>query len=137
MTVSPLEATIEADATQQFSATALTSDGREIQDVELTWSSSTRWSRQLIRTVWQRVGAGEAMITATADSVSGMALLTVTEPPPPEPVVATVEIVDAKQVMLEIGDTHQFMAVARTSDGTMVGGVVFAWSERRQRGGDH
>ena len=74
------------------------------------------------------VGAGEAMITATADSVSGMATITVTEPPPPEPVVASVEIVDAMPVMLEIGDTHQLMAVARTSDGTMIDGVTFVWS---------
>ena len=129
VTVSPTEATIEEGETQQFAAMATTSDGIEISDVEFTWSSSD----EMIATVDADglaigVGAGEGMITATADSVSGAATLTVTEPPPPEPVVASVEIVDAKQVMLEIGDTHQLMAVARTSDGTMVGGVTFAWS---------
>ena len=217
VTVSPSEATIEEGETQQFSATALTSDGMEIPDAEFTWSSSD----EMVATVDSDglatgVGAGEAMITATADSVSGMATLTVTEPPPPEPVVASVtvsppsmmimvggmfqftavamtadgmvvddvdfnwmsddtevamvdetglvtavaagtamitatgndvtsmpatvtveesapvvasvEIVDAMPVMLETGETHQFMAVARTSDGTMVGGVIIAWS---------
>ena len=42
--------------------------------------------------------------------------------------IDSIEIVDAMLVMLEIGDTHQFMAVARTSDGTMIGGVTVAWS---------
>ena len=129
VTVSPSEAMIETDATQQYSATALTADGMEIPDVEFTWSSSD----EMVATVdadglATGVGAGEAMIVATVDSVSGTATLTVTVPPPPEPVVVTVEIVDAIPIILEIGDTHQLMAVARTSDGTMVGGVVFAWS---------
>ena len=129
VTVSPDESLIETDATQQFTAKALTSDGMEIPDAEFTWSSSD----EMVATVdtdglATGVGAGEAMITATADSVSGMATITVTEPPPPEPVVASVEIVDAMPVMLEIGDTHQLMAVARTSDGTMIDDVTFVWS---------
>ena len=217
VTVSPSEAMIETDATQQFAAKALTSDGTEIPDAEFTWSSSDEMVASVDADgLATGVGAGEAMITATADSVSGTATLTVTDPPPPEPVVAivtvsppsmmimvegmfrftavamtidsmvvedvdftwmsddtevatvdvtglvtavaagtamitasadnvtsmpatviveesppvidSVEIVDAMPVMLEVGDTHQLMAVARTSDGTMIGGVTLAWS---------
>ena len=217
VTVSPSEAMIETDATQQFAAKALTSDGPEIPDAEFTWSSSDEMVASVDADgLATGVGAGEAMITATADSVSGTATLTVTDPPPPEPVVAivtvsppsmmimvegmfrftavamtidsmvvedvdftwmsddtevatvdetglvtavaagtamitatgndvtsmpatvtveesppvidSVEIVDAMPVMLELGDTHQLMAVARTSDGTMIGGVTLAWS---------
>ena len=217
VTVSPSEAMIETDATQQFAAKALTSDGTEIPDAEFTWSSSDEMVAAVDADgLATGVGAGEAMITATADSVSGTATLTVTEPPPPEPVVAivtvsppsmmimvegmfrftavamtidsmvvedvdftwmsddtevatvdetglvtavaagtamitasadnvtsmpatviveesppvidSVEIVDAMPLMLEVGDTHQLIAVARTSDGTMIGGVTLAWS---------
>ncbi len=217
VTVSPPEAMIEEGATQQFAAMASTSDGMEIPDAEITWSSSD----EMVATVDSDglatgVGSGEAMITATADSVSGIATLTVAEPPPPAPMVstvtvsptamtivvggmfqftavattaegmvvedvdftwmsddtdvatvdetglvtaigsgtamitatgngvtsmpatvtveesapaiATVSIMDAMPVMLEIGDTHQLMAVARTSEGIMIGGVTFAWS---------
>ena len=217
VTVSPTEAMIEVGATQQFEAMALTSDGMEVPDAEIMWSSSDEMvARVDLDGLATGVGAGAAMITATADSISGMATLTVAEPPPPEPVVATVtvspasmmimvggmfqftavamtadgmvvedvdfswmsddtevarvdetglvtavaagtamitamgndvtsmpatitveesppvvasvEIVDAMPVMLEVGDTHQFMAVARTPEGTMVGGLTFAWS---------
>ena len=217
VTVSPPEETIEVGGTKQFAAKASTADGMEIPDVEFTWSSSD----EMVATVDSDglatgVGAGEAMITAKAGSISGTATLTVAEPPPPEPVVstvtvsptamtivvggmfqftavattaegmvvddvdftwmsddtdvvtvdetglvtaigsgtamitaagnsvtsmpatvtveesaptiATVTIMDAMPVMLEIGDTHQLMAVARTSEGIMIGGVTFEWS---------
>ena len=93
VTVSPDEAMIEEGATQQFTATASTSDGMEIPDVEFTWSSSD----EMVATVDSDglatgVGAGEAMITATADSISGLAMLTVGVPPTDEPVVASVTV---------------------------------------------
>ena len=37
-------------------------------------------------------------------------------------------LMDMPALMLVVGETHQFMAVARTSDGTMIGGVKFEWS---------
>ena len=81
VTVSPSEAMIETDATQQFAAKALTSDGTEIPDAEFTWSSSDEMVAAVDADgLATGVGAGEAMITATADSVSGTATLTVTEP---------------------------------------------------------
>ena len=127
VTVSPSEAMIETDATQQFSAKALTEDGMEIPDVEFTWSSSD----ELVATVDSDglatgVGAGEAMITATADSVSGMATLTVTDPPPPEPVVASVTVSPAS-MMITVGGMFQFMAVAMTADGMVIDDVDFTW----------
>ena len=80
VTVSPDSASIEVGNTQQFEAMAMTSDGMEIPDVEFTWSSSD----EMVATVdafgeATAVGAGMAMITATADSVSGSAMLAVME----------------------------------------------------------
>lgn len=128
VTVSPAEAMIETGATQQFAAKALTSDGMEIPDAEFTWSSSN----DMVATVDANglatgVGAGEAMITATADSVSGMATLTVTEPPPPEPIVARVTV-SPTQAMIETDATQQFSATALTSDGMEIPSAEFTWS---------
>ena len=125
--VSPSEAMIEAGATQQFTAMALTSDGMEVPDVEFTWSSSA----EMVATVETDglatgVGAGEAMITATADGISGMATLTVTEPPPPEPVVASVTVSPASMI-ITVGGMFQFMAVAMTADGMVIDDVDFTW----------
>ena len=67
------------------------------------------------------------MITATADSISGMATLTVAEPPPPEPVVASVTV-SPSEAMIEVGATQQFEAMALTSDGMASPDAEFAWS---------
>ena len=126
--VSPSEAMIEAGATQQFSAMAMTSDGMEIPDAEITWSSSD----EMVATVDANglatgVGTGETMITATTDEVSGTATLTVTEPPPPEPVVSTVSV-SPLEATIEVGATQQFAAMAMTSDGMEIPDVEFTWS---------
>ena len=120
VTVSPDEAMIEEGTTQQFTATASTSDGMEIPDVEFTWSSSD----ETVATVDSDglatgVEAGEAMITATADSISGLAMLTVGVPPTDEPVVASVTV-NPSEATIEESQTQQFAAKALTSDGMEV-----------------
>ncbi len=82
VTVSPDSASIEVGNTEQFEAMAMSSDGMEIPDVEFMWTSSD----EMVATVdasgeATAVGAGMAMITATADSIYGSAMLTVTSPP--------------------------------------------------------
>ncbi len=125
VTVSPAEATIEEGQTQQFEAMATTSDGSAITDVEFAWSSSD----DIVATVDSNglatgVGAGEVMITATADSISGTAMLMVTEPPP---MVATVTVSPA-EATIEVGQTQQFEAMAATADGMAVPDVAFTWA---------
>ena len=127
VTVEPPSASIEEGETRQFSAMALTSDGMEIQEAEFTWLSSDEMVATVDATgLATGVGAGEAMITATADSVSGMATLTVAEPPPPEPVVSTVTVSPASMMMM-VGGMFQFTAVAMTADGMVIDDVDFAW----------
>ena len=127
VTVSPAQAMVEVGETQQFEAKALTSDGMEIPDVELTWSSSD----EMVATVDENglatgVSAGEAMITATADSISGTATLTVTEPPS-DPVVGTVTVSPSEST-IEEGDTKQYEATATTSDGMEIPDAEFMWA---------
>ena len=128
VTIDPAEAMIEVGATQQFAAKATMADGMEIPDAEFTWSSSD----EMVATVDSDglatgVGAGEVMIIATADSVSGSATLTVTEPPPSEPVISTVTVTPT-EATIEEGKMQQFEAVATTSDGETVPDVEFNWS---------
>ena len=129
VTVSPAEASIEEGKEQQFEAMAMTSGGMAIPDAEFTWMSSddniaTVSSMGLVT----GVSTGEVMITATADEVSGSAMLIVTEPPlPPPPVVATV-MVTPMEASIEEGQTRQFEAMAVTSDGTAIPDVEFAWT---------
>ena len=125
VTVSPSEATIEAGQTLQFEAMAATADGMAVPDVELTWSSSD----DMVATVDENglatgVGAGQAMITATADSISGMAMLTVTEPPPE---VDRVEVTPSA-ASIEEGDTRRFTARAYDSDNDRITGKTFTWT---------
>jgi len=125
VTVSPSEASIEKGDTQQFEVMAVTDDGTAISEVEIMWSSTN----EMVATVDANglatgVGTGEAMITAKADGVSGMATLTVTEPPP---VVDRVDVRPAS-ASIEEGETQQFSATAYKSDNTEITGKTFTWS---------
>lgn len=127
VTVSPAEAMIEVGATQQFTAVATTADGMVIDDVEFTWMTDDTEVAMVDDTgLVTAVAAGTAMITATGNDVTSMPATVTVEELAPE--VSSVEIVDAMPLMLVVGETHQLMAVARTSDGTMVGGAAFVWS---------
>ena len=127
VTVSPASMMITVGGMFQFMATAMTDDGMVIEEAEFTWMSDDTEVATVDETgLVTTVAAGTAMITATASGVTSMpATVTVVESAPE---VDSVEIVDAMPLMLETGDTHQLMAVARTSDGTMIGDVTFAWS---------
>ena len=127
VTVSPSDASIEESQTQQFEAMAMTDDGMAIQDVMFTWMSSDESVAEIDADgLATSVSAGEVTITATADGVSGTALLTVTEPPPPPPVVATV-MVTPIEASIEEGQEQQFEAMAMTVDGMAVADVEFSW----------
>ena len=128
VSVTPEEATIEEGQTQQFEAMAATADGESVPDVAFMWSSSDEMVATVDSTgLAMGVGDGDVMITATADGVSGMASLTVNEPPPPEPVIATVTV-SPEDETIEVGETHHFEAMAATADGESVPDVAFMWS---------
>ncbi|MCY3712440.1 MAG: DM13 domain-containing protein [Gemmatimonadetes bacterium] len=111
----------------QFTAVAMTADGMVVDDVEFTWMSDDPEVATVDGSgMVTAVAAGTAMITATGNDVTSMpATVTVAES---APMVDSVEIVDAMPAMLEIGGTLQLMAVARTADGTMIGGATISWS---------
>ena len=126
--VSPTEASIEEGQTQQFEAMAATADGMGIPDVEFTWMSSDDGVATVdLSGLATGISAGEATITATADGISGTAVLTVTEPPPPPPMVANVTVTPPT-ASIEEGDTQQFDAVAMTVEGIVIPGVEFTWT---------
>lgn len=127
VTVSPTSMMIMVGGMFQFMAVAMTAEGMVVDDVEFTWMSDDTEVAKVDETgLVTAVAAGTAMITATGNDITSMpATVTVAES---APMVASVEIVDAMPVMIVIGGTHQLTAVARTSDGTMIGGVTFAWS---------
>ncbi|MXW06108.1 MAG: hypothetical protein F4Z81_13740, partial [Gemmatimonadetes bacterium] len=111
----------------RFTAVAMTIDSMVVEDVDFTWMSDDTEVATVDETgLVTAVAAGTAMITASADNVTSMPATVIVEESPP--VIDSVEIVDAMPLMLEVGDTHQLIAVARTSDGTMIGGVTLAWS---------
>ncbi|MBT6391552.1 MAG: Ig-like domain-containing protein [Candidatus Marinimicrobia bacterium] len=81
VTVSPTEATILREATQQFTATVIDQFEEKMIDVVVSWSSSD----ETVATVDANglatgVKNGETTITATADGISASGTLTVSRP---------------------------------------------------------
>ena len=112
-----------------FTATAQTAGGAVRGDVSISWSSSDTSVVAITSAgVATAVGAGMATIRATVDGVmSSPVAINVSEPPPPEPMVATVTVSPA-EATIEEGQTQQFEAMAATTDGTAITDAEFAWS---------
>ena len=126
VTVSPSAMTMVVGGTFQFSATALTAVGMELPEVTIVWSSDDAEVASVDDTgLVTAVVAGTAMITASADGVTSMPATVIVEELPPEVASVTVE---APSVMLVVGESLQLLAIARTSEGMMIGGVMFEWS---------
>ena len=120
--VSPDMETIVKGHTLQFEAVALASDGTQISGVEFTWSSSD----EMVATVHRAglatgVSIGEVMITATADSVSGSAMLRVKSK------IDIVWIGPMLYSMLD-EDTLQYEAGAFSADGMDIPDLDYTWS---------
>ena len=125
VTVSPPMASIEEGETQPFIAVATTADGMLIQDAPISWESSDENVATVSSTgLATGVAAGEVTITAMSDDVSGMAMLTVTEPPP---VLAKIEV-SPSMAEIEEGQTEQFTARGLTSDNEEIPDLSFTWS---------
>ena len=80
VSVTPAASFLEEGGTQQFEAMAMTETGATVQDVMFTWTSSD----ENVATIDHEglatgVSAGEVVITATSDDISGTASLTVLE----------------------------------------------------------
>ena len=122
VTIVPDGAALLIGQTVLFIATLRDADGNELRRT-VTWTSSA----DAVATVSNdgrvtALGPGTAMITAAADGRSDQVEVTVNVRP-----VATVDVTPP-QASLEIGDSVQFQATARTADGEVVAGKVAAWS---------
>ena len=128
VTVRPSSASVEVGGMQLFQAAATTDDGTAVPDVEFTWTSSDEVVATISSTgLATGIHAGEVTITATAGDRSGTATLQVTDPPPPEPVVAVVTV-RPSSASVEVGGMQLFQAAATTDDGTAVPDVEFTWT---------
>ena len=105
--VAPLDATLEPGGTQQFAATILDVNGNPMSG-EVTWSSSDESVAIVDQSgLATAISAGTAIITATLESVSGSATLTV-DPP-----------VEQGVVIVKAGDSHSCAIDAN--------GAAFCW----------
>jgi len=87
--VSPATADLAIGGTQQFTATGKDALGTPMSGLSFTWSSSNETVGTIDGTgLFTALAAGSATVTASAESVTGTAAVTVTEPPAGDPPVA-------------------------------------------------
>ena len=123
VTVSPTTASVPVGATRQFTAVTKDSAGNTLTGRGVTWASSNT----AVATVSSGgvVGgkvAGSATITATSETKSSTAAVTVTNVP-----VASVTVSPASASLL-VGGTQQFIAVTKDSAGNMLTGRTVTWA---------
>lgn len=121
--VSPATASLDAvGATTQFTATATDTDGQQVLDATFTWSSSDESVATVDATgTVTGAGAGEAQITATADGVSGSAMVTVDQ------AVAGLELTPS-DTTVRVGGTVTYEASALDANDNPINGATVAWS---------
>jgi uncharacterized protein YjdB len=122
--VTPAAATlVSLGATQQYSAQALDSLGQPIAGVTVTWSSSLT-AVATIDGAGRATAGGNGMttVTASAGSVSGTAVLTVSQ------VAARMTVTPDSARLDVLGQTVQLTAAAFDANDHPVAGATFAWS---------
>ena len=112
--VQPLEATLEPGGTQQYVAIVSDLHGNPMS-ADVVWSSSNESVAAVDQSgLATAVGEGTAIITATAEFVSGSATLTVEAPE--EPVVTSIAL-EPVEATLEPGGTQQYVATISDQHG--------------------
>ncbi|HET7461671.1 MAG TPA: Ig-like domain-containing protein, partial [Longimicrobium sp.] len=120
---------LEVGATLQLTATPVTSRGKPVNGLPVTWGSSDDAVATVSQTglVTAR-GAGTVVVTAVSDYRSGTTTLTVRAPENAGP-VASVEITGAASpVTVAKGAGVQLAAVTRAANGAVLGGRVVEWA---------
>src|ERR1700693_600365 len=122
VTVTPATASISVGNTQQFTAVAKDSTGNVIVGAIFTWSSdATSIATVNSSGVATAVAQGTAHIKATTSGVNGTATLTVNPP------ISSVTV-SPSTATINVGQTQQFNAVAKDSQGNVISLVTFTWS---------
>lgn len=123
VTLSPPTVAATAGATQQFTAVVKDAQGNAIPNAALTWTAdSSIGTISPITGLFSATTAGMGQVTATAGTVSGSAVVTVS---PGAPVSVTVSPPTAT---LTAGGTQQFTAVVKDAQGNVISGAAVAWS---------
>jgi uncharacterized protein YjdB len=122
--VTPSEVTfIALGQTEIIEATARDEDEVEIEDPDITWSSSDEDVATVNDAgVVEAVGNGEATITAEAGDVSASVEVTV------EQVAHEVQVSASELVLTEIGETAELSATVHDEEGVEIEGAQVTWS---------
>jgi uncharacterized protein YjdB len=123
VTITPPQANLLTGQTVPLSAVARDRSNRIIAGRAVTWSvQDARIAAVNGSGTVTGVAAGSTQVTATVDGTTGGATVNVSQRP-----VATVEV-SPGSASLPAGNTLQFSATARASDGSVVSGRPIAWS---------
>jgi len=118
--ITPADATITADDTQQFTARVYDAKGNEITDLAVVWTASNGTiTADGLFTPWS---AGEIQITATAGDISSTVTITVAPGAPARVVVSPSE------VDMTVGDTQQFTARVYDAKGNEITDATVTWT---------
>ncbi|MFQ5780282.1 MAG: S8 family serine peptidase, partial [Nitrospiria bacterium] len=116
--VTPTTASIPVGATEQFVATGSFADGSTADlTSSVTWSSSNSAVATMNAAgLATAIAEGTTTITATSGTISNVATLTVTAPPPP-PTLNSIAVAPTTP-SISAGATQQFVATGTYSDGS-------------------
>jgi uncharacterized protein YjdB len=121
--VTPPSSSVVILGTTQLSARLESADGTEIKGPLVTWSSSNAVVASVDQTgLVTGAQVGSATITASAQGHSGTATVFVADR-----LIASIDVVPATATVL-VGDSVQFSAVLRASDGSILSGRTIVWS---------
>ncbi|HEX5439111.1 MAG TPA: Ig-like domain-containing protein [Gemmatimonadaceae bacterium] len=126
--VSPSKATMTTGSSLQFTATALDADGKPVDGVSFTWSSTNH----SVATVSSNgrvtaVAAGTVGIVAETGGKGTQVLVTVTASSQDHPSVHSVEVTPASATMT-VRHTLQLHATVRDAQNTVIDHATVTWS---------
>jgi len=129
ITIKLTPTTLEINETETFTAIALDQFDNEMTGITFAWTSSNETVGTIDKTtgLFTAHAVGTTTITASADSKSAEALITVTAAAQVDPVPESI-VIKPTEATLAVGETKEFAATALDLDGNKISGVEIAWT---------
>ncbi len=127
ISVLPAASTITIGSTEQLQATATDQDGNVMPGITFTFSSSSGAASVSPTGLVKGLSAGTGTIDVSAGVKSTSVIITVADPPAPQPVLTQISV-SPSTASISAGQTQAYTAAGYDQFNNLMSGITFTWA---------